>query len=154
MRPPVGNDETLVTDLLAIEPSLQQGLEDRGGVLSIGRGLAIKGNVNVTTHLVVEGRVDGQINAPEHGVVVGTHGKLNADIFALSITVRGDVKGNLTATGSVKILADGRVEGRLAAPRLALDDGAIFNGRVDPSLAAPAAAVKRHRLKASASKTA
>lgn len=154
MRPPVGNDETLVADLLAIDPALRQGLEDRGGVSSIGRGVAIKGSINATTHLVIEGRVDGQINAPEHGVAVGTHGKLKSDIFAQSITVRGNVKGNLTATRSVKILADGRVEGRLTAPRLAIDDGAVFNGRVDPNLADAAAAVKRHRLKAGASKTA
>ena len=154
MRPPVGNDETLVADLLAIDPASRRGLEDRGGVSSIGRGLAIKGNINATTHLVIDGHVEGQINAPEHGVAVGTHGKLKSDIFAQSITVRGDVKGNLTAKRSVKILADGRVEGRLTAPRLAIDDGAVFNGRVDPNLADAAAAVKLHRLKAGASKTA
>ena len=154
MRPPVGKDETLVADLLAIDPASRQGLEDRGGVSSIGRGLAIKGNINATTHLVVDGRVDGQINAPEHGVAIGTHGKLRSDIFAQSITVRGNVKGNLTATRSVKILADGHVEGRLVAPRLAIDEGAVFNGQVDPKRAESAAAVKRHRLKAGASKTA
>ena len=154
MRPPVGNDETLVADLLAIDPALRQRLEDRGGVSLIGRGLEIKGNINARTHLVVDGHVDGQINAPEHGVAVGTQGKLKSDIFAQSITVRGDVKGNLTATRSVKILADGRVEGRLVAPRLVIDDGAVFNGRVDPGLSEAAAAVQRHRLKTGASKAA
>ena len=147
MRTPVGNDETLVADLLAIDPALRHRLEDRGGVSSIGRGLAVKGNINATTHLVVDGHVEGQINAPEHGVAVGTHGTLRSDIFAQSITVRGNVKGNLTATRSVKILADGRVEGRLVAPRLAIDEGAVFNGQVDPKRAEAAAAVQLHRLK-------
>lgn len=153
MRPPAGNDETLVADLLAIDPALRPRLEDPGGVSSIGRGLEIKGDINAATHLVIDGCVDGQINAPEHGVAVGAHGKLKSDIFANSITVRGDVKGNLTATRSVKILADGRVEGRLVTPRLAIDDGAVFNGEVDPNLAEAAAAVKLHRLKAGAPKT-
>ena len=154
MRPPVGNDDTLVADLLAVDPALRHRLEDRGGVSSIGQGLAVKGNINARTHLVIDGHVEGQINAPEHGVAVGTHGELKSDIFARSITVRGNVKGNLTATRSVKILADGRVEGRLVAPLLAIDDGAVFNGQVDPSRSETAAAVKLHRIKAGASKTA
>ena len=154
MRPPVGSDETLVADLLAIDPALRHRLEDQGDISLISRGLVINGDVNATTHLLVDGHVSGQINAPEHSVAVGTHAKLKSDIFAQSITVRGDVKGTLTATRSVKILADGRVEGRLAAPRLVIDDGAVFNGRVDPNLAEAAAAVKLHRLKADVSQTA
>lgn len=154
MRPPVGSDESLVADLLAIDPALRHRLEDQGGVSLIGRGLVVTGNVNATTHLVVDGRVDGQINAPDHSVAVGTHGQLNSDVFAQSISVRGHVKGNLTATRSLKVLSDGRVDGRLVAPRLAIDDGAIVNGRVDPHLSEAAAAVKRHRIKGGAPETA
>ena len=154
MRPPVGGDETRVADLLAIDPALRQRLEDEGGVVLIGRGLEVRGNVSATTHLFVDGRVDGQINAPEHSVAVGTQGQLESDIFAQCITVRGSVKGNLTATRSLKILSDGHVEGRLVTPRLVIDDGAVFNGKVDPHLTEAAAAVRLHRLKAGASKTA
>ena len=154
MRPPVGSDETLVADLLALDPALRQRLEDEGGVSLIGRGLEVKGTVRATTHLFIDGRVDGQINAPNHSVAVGTHGRLNSDIFAESITIRGSVMGNLTATRSLKILSDGRVEGRLVSPQLVIDDGAIFNGRAEPQLAEAAAAVKLHRLKVDAAKTA
>ena len=68
--------------------------------------------------------------------------------------MRGTVKGNLTATRSLKILSGGRVDGRVVAPRLAIDDGAVFNERVDPHMAKAVAAVELHRHKESLRNTA
>ena len=154
MKTPVGSDNAMVGDLLAADPALQNRLDVPGGVAAIGRGIFVKGDIIADTHLVVEGRVQGQITAPDHSVAVTEHGQLRSDVFAQNITVRGIVKGNLTATRCLKILAAARVDGRLVAPRLAIDDGAVFNGQVDPHLSEAAAAVKRHRLKQHARNTA
>ena len=147
MKTPVGSDNVMVGDLLAADPALRDQLDVPGGVASIGRDLLVTGDISAATHLVIEGRVDGQVAAPEHSVAVSEHGRLNSDVFAQSITVGGTVMGNLTATRSLKILSAGRVEGRLVAPRVAIDDGAVFNGKVDTHLTEAAAAVKRHRLR-------
>ena len=154
MRTPVGGDDALIGDLLAADPKLRHQMDVPGGVAAIGRDISIKGDVSAATHLVIEGSVQGQVAVPEHSVAVGEHGKLKSDVFAQSITVRGTVKGNLTATRSLKILSAARVDGRLVAPRLAIDDGAVFNGRADTHLSEAAAAVKRYRLKDPARKTA
>lgn len=154
MRIPAGADDALVGDLLATDPNLRHQGDVPGGVAEIGRDVSIRGDVKAATHLVIEGSVDGQVAAPEHSVAVGEHGQLRSDIFAQSITVRGTVKGNLTAARSLKILAAARVDGRLVAPRLAIDEGAEFNGRVDTHLSEAAAAVKHYRLKGPARKTA
>lgn len=147
MKTLVGSDNATVGDLLAAYPALRDRSDVPGGVAAIGRDVFVKGDITADTHLVVEGRVHGQIAAPEHSVAVAEHAQLKSDIFAQHITVRGVVKGNLTATRSLKILATGRVDGRLVAPRIAIDDGAVFNGQVDPLLTEAAAAVKLHRLK-------
>ena len=154
MKAPVGSDNAMVGDLLAAYPALQNRSDVPGGVAAIGRGVFVKGDITADTHLVVEGRVDGQIAAPEHSVAIAENGKLRSDVFAQNITVGGVVKGSLTATRSLKILATARVDGRLVAPRIAIDDGAVFNGQVDPLLAEAAAAVKLHRLKEHSRKTA
>ena len=154
MKTPVGSDNVMVGDLLAADPALRNQLEAPGGIAAIGRDVFVKGDINVASHLVIEGRVEGRIAAPDHSVAVAEHGRLNSDVFAQSITVRGTVKGNLTATRSLKLLAAARVDGRLVAPLLAIDDGAVFNGEVDPYLSEAAAAVKRHRLRERAAMTA
>ena len=141
------SDDELVGDLLAADPSLRLELDVPGGVTAIGHEVTVRGELNVTANLVIEGRVEGRVAAPDHSVAVAERGRLESDVFARSITVRGTVKGNLTAIECLKILPAGRVAGHLAARRLAIDDGAVFNGSVDTHLTDAAIAVKRHRVK-------
>ena len=147
MAIPSSGDEALVGDLLAADPSLRLQLDAPGGITSIGRDVTVKGELSATAHIVIEGRVEGRIAAPDHSVAVAEHGRLDSDIFARSITVRGMVKGNLTAIECLKILPHGRVAGHLAARRLAIDEGAVVNASVDTHLTDAAIAVKRHRFK-------
>ena len=132
-----------LADDLALNPEL----DVPDGITSIGHTIVLKGEIRATEHLIIEGRVDGQIAAPNHGVAIGQQSCVAADILARTITVRGSVTGNLTATERVEILATGRVEGRVVAPQIAIDEGAYFKGGVDPKLTDTATAVGLHRLK-------
>ena len=116
------------------------------GVTALGPTLVVKGEIRAAEHLIIEGRVDGRVSVPDHGVAIGLHATVGSEVLARTITVRGTVIGNLTAVDSVEILATGRVEGRVVAPRLTIDDGAYFKGVVDPRLAQTAIAVGRHRF--------
>ena len=116
------------------------------GITSIGRTILIKGEIRSGEHLIIEGRVEGQVAVPDHGVAVGRHGVVGPEVFARTITVRGTATGNLTAIETLEILETGNVEGRLVARRIAIDEGATFNGVVDPKLADVAIAVGSYRL--------
>ena len=117
------------------------------GVTSVGRTLVVRGEIRSDEHLIIEGRVEGRIMAPEHGVAIGRHGTVNSEILARTITVLGTVNGKLTATERVELMPSGKVEGRIVTPTLIIDEGAFFKGTVDPALAATVLAVSRHRLK-------
>ncbi len=144
------SDEALAGDLPVSDPSLRSQLDAPGAVTTIGRGVTVRGELSTTAHLLIEGRVEGRIMAPDHSVTVGDHGSLESDVFARSITVRGKVEGKLMAFESLKVLRSARVAGHLNARRLAIDEGAVFNGRIDTHLTDAAIAVKRHRLKGGA----
>ena len=141
----MGADQTRAT--LADDVALHPELDAPDGITAIGRTIIVKGDLSAAEHLIVEGRIEGHVSVPEHGVAVGQHGTVDAEIFARTITVRGTVTGNLTATERVEILATGRVDGRLVAPTIAIDEGAYFKGPVDPKKIDAAIAVGRHRLK-------
>ena len=117
------------------------------GVTSIGRTIVIKGEVHTEEHLIIEGRVEGRVLAPKCGVAVGKHGTVSSEIVARTITVLGTVNGRLTATERVELLDSCKVSGRVVTSTLIIDEGAYFNGHVDPTLADTALAVSRHRLK-------
>ena len=72
---------------------------------------------------------------------------MTSEILARTITVLGQVDGKLTATERVELLKSGRVQGRIVAATLIIDEGAHFNGVVDPTLTETVMAVGRYRLR-------
>lgn len=97
----------------------------------IGPGIHINGDVSGDENLVIEGKVDGKIHLAAHQVDVGQSGKVKADIKAKIIKIAGEVRGDLTGTEKVVILSSGNVHGNIVAPRMTLEDGAIFKGSID-----------------------
>ena len=122
-------------------------LEAPEGMTSIGRTIFVKGEVRSNEHLIIEGRVEGRVMVPEHGLAIGKHGNVSSEIMARTITVLGTVQGKITATDRVELLPTGRAEGRIVTGSLIIDEGAYFKGMVDPTLKETVLAVSRHRLK-------
>ena len=113
---------------------------------AVGPGIQIKGRLSATEHVIIEGVFEGDIVIPDHGVAIGGAAHLRGDVCARAITVLGRVDGNLTAFALIELRATAVVTGRLASPHLSIEDGAQFHGTVDPTKAATAAAVARHRV--------
>jgi cytoskeletal protein CcmA (bactofilin family) len=102
-----------------------------GEQATIGKGLFIKGEINGSESLFVDGKVEGSINLPGNRVTVGRNGQVSANINAREIVVLGKVRGNMTATDRVDIRAEGSLNGDVAAARISIEDGAFFKGGID-----------------------
>jgi cytoskeletal protein CcmA (bactofilin family) len=96
----------------------------------LGPALEFEGEIRGKEDFVVQGRVRGGISLPENDILVAEHARVEADIQARDITVKGEVIGNLTASGRVVIEQTGRLTGDLAASTISLEDGAQFKGSV------------------------
>ncbi|MDH3903051.1 MAG: polymer-forming cytoskeletal protein [Xanthomonadales bacterium] len=119
----------------------------------IGPGIYINGDISGDENLIVEGRVDGKIRLDSHLVEVGQSGKVNADITAKVIKIAGEVRGDISGTEKVIVSRSGNVHGNIVAPRMTLEDGAIFKGSIDmdpgePVKAKPVAPEKKATEKA------
>ena len=97
----------------------------------IGPSIVIKGTVSGDEDLVIQGRVEGNIDLQAHVVSVGQSGKVAADINAKVINIDGEVAGDITGNEKVVISKSGNVKGNIVAPRVTLEDGAIFKGSID-----------------------
>ncbi len=102
-----------------------------GRAAVIGPGIYINGDISGDENLLIEGKVDGKIRLEAHQVDVGKSGRVNADIKAKVIKIAGQVRGDLTGTEKVIISRSGNVHGNIVAPRMTLEDGAIFKGSID-----------------------
>ncbi len=107
----------------------------------IGPSIVIKGTVTGDENLVVQGRVEGSIDLAAHEVSVGESGQVDADIIAKVVKIDGNVAGDVTGKEKVIITRSGNVRGNIVAPRVTLEDGAVFKGSIDmdPGDSAPAA---------------
>lgn len=97
----------------------------------IGKSLTINGHVTGREDLVVDGRVEGDIELPESRLTVGVGGQVQGGIKAREIVVYGNVQGNLEATERVEIKKNARVLGDLRASRPVIEDEAYFKGSVE-----------------------
>jgi len=99
--------------------------------VNIGKSVVIKGELNGSEDLTIEGQVEGTIQLKDHILTIGPNGKIKAQIFAKAVIVLGSVNGNVSASEKVDIRDNGSVDGDIISPRVAIAEGAHFRGSVD-----------------------
>ena len=107
----------------------------------IGPDTRISGEVRGDEDLVVRGRIDGRVQLTQN-LTVEKGGTVQADVDVRQLVVSGTVVGAIVASESVKLMSTARVVGDLASPRVMMEAGAAYRGRVDMGdIAAARAAV-------------
>jgi cytoskeletal protein CcmA (bactofilin family) len=96
-----------------------------GGLLS--RGVSIKGSVKFHNELLIDGEVEGEINSTGT-LTIGEHARIRGEIKTKSVKVRGTVEGNISATERCELQAGCTLRGDIEAPRLVVDENAMFLG--------------------------
>jgi cytoskeletal protein CcmA (bactofilin family) len=109
--------------------------ENRGGgtgrPATIGASIAVRGELVGREDLTNDGTFEGHIAVKGCLVTIGSQGQVEGEIHAKMIAVEGQVKGNLVAEDQVVVRASGKMEGDIQAPRVALDEGCQFKGKID-----------------------
>ncbi len=96
----------------------------------IGRSVRVEGKVISTEDLTIDGDVEGSIELGDHSLTIGSSATIKADLVARNITISGAVTGNVRAREQLDVRATGSVVGDIAAPRLAMAEGAVIAGHV------------------------
>src|SRR4249919_3784661 len=116
---------------VAASPQREAGTSMEKDIVNIGKSVVIKGELNGSEDLTIEGHVEGTIQLRDHILTIGPNGRIKAQVFAKSVVVLGEVTGNVTASDKVEIRDAGSVDGDIIAPRVAIAEGAHFRGSVD-----------------------
>ena len=98
----------------------------------LGKSIFVKGEVRADESVIVEGRVEGAVVCERDAVVLAESCDVQGDVIANNITVFGKVTGKLVATDFVDLRSASAVIGQILSKRFILDDGAQFQGRVEP----------------------
>ena len=102
----------------------------------IGRGVAIQGRLTGAEPLVIEGTLEGTVSL-DAALTVEAGARVAADVEAESVDVGGEVEGNVDARETIVVRSGGRVVGDMRAPRVVIEDGAIFSGSIEMDFELP-----------------
>ena len=97
----------------------------------IGSGIEIIGDVKASVDLKINGHIKGSIVESSHNIEISESGKVKANISAQMVIVAGVLEGNIAGNEKVLISKTGRVRGNIVAPRVQLEDGALFKGSIE-----------------------
>ncbi len=104
---------------------------------TIGATIVIKGELSGDEDILVAGEFEGSIDLPNHALTVVRSGQVKADVRANTVEIQGEIQGDIDGIDKVQITKTGRMQGNITSPRVILDDGAIFKGRIDMEPAPP-----------------
>lgn len=105
----------------------------------IGRSIKINGDLRGGEDLRIEGDVSGTVELKNSALTIGKEGRVKADVYARSIAVDGEIRGDLYAVERVSVHVNARVQGNIIAPKVSIEEGAHFKGSIEMD---PAAAEK------------
>ena len=114
---------------------------------NIGKGIIITGTIHAEEDVMIAGTVNGEVLAHNHDVTLEPGGRVEGGTTARSVTVRGTFVGKMIALEVVRLRKTAWVRSDIAAPRIVMEDGAVFNGSVEPARIEAALRVAAYRRK-------
>ena len=108
-----------------VEPPVAHAGSSAVGYLD--QGTKISGKLHFDGPARIDGTIDGEVDGKETSI--GESAVVTAQVRADSIVVCGKVKGKITATQKIEIYPTAKIVGNIAAPKLIIHEGAIFEGQ-------------------------
>ncbi|HWI63836.1 MAG TPA: polymer-forming cytoskeletal protein [Symbiobacteriaceae bacterium] len=94
----------------------------------IGEGTEIKGTIQATGVVRIDGTLEGTI-LHDGDLIVGPKGRVIADIRSKGLAVAGEVRGNVETEEKLELLPGARLYGDIKCGHLVVHEGAMFHGR-------------------------
>ncbi len=100
---------------------------DHTSINLIGTGTTIKGEINSTGDIRIDGTVTGQVRC-KGKIVVGTTGILEGEVFCQNADFSGKIKGKVDVSELLTLKSTARLYGDIITNKLAIEPGANFTG--------------------------
>ena len=97
---------------------------------TISNSTTIDGNIKAEEHLIINGTIKGNITIENYNLFLGPAGKLEGEIHAKNVKIRGHMRGDIKASGKVEITEEANFSGSVNSKSLAVTKGAYFAASV------------------------
>ena len=106
------------------------GLDREEPVSLIAENCHVQGELRFSAELIINGRVSGVVTADTagSGLNVGLKGEVVGNLYAPSMIISGEVKGDIYAFGRIELTSTARVTGNLFYQSLRMAAGSSLSG--------------------------
>lgn len=114
----------------AVSESESMARDIKEGRLSgfIGSGTVLTGETTFQAMLRIDGHLTGRVSSADGTLIVGSTGRVDANVQVASAMVNGTINGDVIATERLELGRTAHVVGNIQTPRLLMEDGAILEG--------------------------
>ena len=114
----------------AVSESESMARDIKEGRLSgfVGNGTILTGETSFQAMLRIDGHLTGRVSSENGTLIVGSTGRVDANILVAAAVINGMVKGDIVATERLELGRTAYVVGNVQAPRLVIEDGALIEG--------------------------
>ncbi len=104
---------------------------NEAGCIVVGEGVSVSGKFVVPGRAVINGSLEGELQADE--LLVGAQGKLVGNIKVRKADVFGEVHDTLLASEHLIIRSTGRVNGNASYGEIEIERGGLVQGAIVPA---------------------
>jgi cytoskeletal protein CcmA (bactofilin family) len=109
----------------------------------ISRSVAIQGELSSREPVYLDGEFQGRVALEGADLTIGPNGRVRADVDARQVIVEGRLEGSVRARERLLVRRSGNFAGEALAKRVAVEEGAIFNAKVEMGQSAESVAAAR-----------
>lgn len=103
----------------------------QGRRLVVGQGITMSGEIEACDHLVVEGTVEAALKGASV-LEISETGVFYGSVEIDEAVVAGRFEGELSVNGRLSVLSTGSITGTIAYKELAVEAGAMIDGKISP----------------------
>lgn len=97
---------------------------------AVGYGIKIKGEISGHGDFFFDGEFEGMVRLAGGTFTVGSNARVNAEIEAREVIIRGEVVGSLKCCERVHIWSTGKLTGNMETRGIVIEDGAVLHSKV------------------------
>jgi cytoskeletal protein CcmA (bactofilin family) len=94
----------------------------------VGNGTVVTGEANFKAMMRVDGHLSGRVNSTSGTLIVGSNGKVDANIEVAVAIIHGNVNGDIIATQRLELGRAAKLNGNIQTASLMIEPGALFEG--------------------------
>ncbi len=127
-----GDNDKPETDVMPTASTMRPPVHSEGKTKEtvISAGLTVEGKIEGEGNVRVAGRFQGDVHV-EGDLTVEPGAHISGEIHAETVTIGGEVEGNVEATIRVNLLESGQMIGDLKAAKLIVAAGSRMRGKVE-----------------------